>query len=50
MSDTKTAKYVDARAVELVAGREAALVQEARGTVPGRRYRLSFSVGDAGNG
>ena len=59
MSDTKVVKYVDAahhavprgaRAVELVAGREAALVQEVRGTVPGRRYRLSFSVGDAGNG
>ncbi|KAJ1271703.1 hypothetical protein BS78_06G146400 [Paspalum vaginatum] len=58
MSGTKVVKYVDAahhavphgaRAVELVAGREAALVQEAR-TVPGRRYRLSFSVGDAANG
>ncbi|KAL6650963.1 hypothetical protein ACP70R_009888 [Stipagrostis hirtigluma subsp. patula] len=58
MSDTKVAKYVDAehhavprgaRAVELVAGRECALLQEV-GTVPGRRYRLSFSVGDAANG
>jgi hypothetical protein len=58
MSYKKSVKYVDsahfavprgARAVELVAGREAALVQEAR-TVPGRHYRLSFSVGDAGNG
>ncbi|PWZ39944.1 hypothetical protein Zm00014a_044265 [Zea mays] len=58
MSDTKVVKYVDAahhavprgaRAVELVAGREAALVQEVR-TVPGRHYRLSLSVGDAANG
>jgi hypothetical protein len=58
MSDTKVIKYVDsphhrvpqgARAVELVAGRETALVQEVA-TVPGRSYRLSFSVGDAGNG
>ncbi|KAG8082513.1 hypothetical protein GUJ93_ZPchr0014g47135 [Zizania palustris] len=58
MSDTKVVKYVDsahhavpqgARAVELVAGRETALVQEVA-TVPGQRYRLSFSVGDAGNG
>ncbi|KAE8815616.1 hypothetical protein D1007_07094 [Hordeum vulgare] len=58
MSDTKVVKYVDAphhavprgaRAVELVAGRESALVQEVR-TVPGRTYRLSFSVGDAANG
>mgnify|MGYP000849846992 CR=1 FL=1 len=58
MSDTKVVKYVDAahhavprgaRAVELVAGREAALVQEVR-TVPGRHYRLSLSIGDAANG
>ncbi|OEL17137.1 hypothetical protein BAE44_0021845 [Dichanthelium oligosanthes] len=58
MSDTKSVKYVDAAhykvphglyAVELVAGSECALVQEAR-TVAGRTYRLSFSVGDAGNG
>jgi hypothetical protein len=58
MSDTKVVKYVDAAhhmvprgsyAVELVAGRECALVQEVR-TVPGRPYRLSFSVGDAGHG
>ncbi|KAJ1271704.1 hypothetical protein BS78_06G146500 [Paspalum vaginatum] len=58
MSDTKVVKYVDAAhhavprgggAVELVAGRECALVQEVR-TVPGSSYRLSFSVGDAGNG
>lgn len=58
MSDTKVVKYVDAahhavpqgaRAVELVAGRECALVQEV-GTVPGWYYRLSFFVGDAANG
>ena len=58
MSDTKVVKYVDAArhavprgsyAVELVAGSECALLQEAR-TVAGRTYRLSFSVGDAGNG
>ncbi|CAN6228678.1 unnamed protein product [Urochloa humidicola] len=59
MSDTKVVKYVDAahhagvprgaRAVELVAGREAALVQEVA-TTPGRWYALSFSVGDDGNG
>ena len=58
MSDTKVVKYVDAahhavprgaRAVELVAGGEAALLQEVP-TTPGRWYRLSFSVGDAGNG
>ncbi|PUZ47809.1 hypothetical protein GQ55_7G195800 [Panicum hallii var. hallii] len=58
LSDTKVVKYVDAahhavprgaRAVELVAGMECALVQEAR-TVPGRAYRLSFSVGDGANG
>ncbi|PVH35509.1 hypothetical protein PAHAL_7G203600 [Panicum hallii] len=58
MSDTKVVKYVDAahhavprgsHAVELVAGRECALLQEVR-TVPGRPYKLSFSVGDAGDG
>ncbi|KAK8449091.1 hypothetical protein SEVIR_7G159900v4 [Setaria viridis] len=58
LSDTKVVKYVDAahhavprgaRAVELVAGMECALVQEVR-TVPGRWYRLSFSVGDGANG
>jgi hypothetical protein len=58
MSDTKVVKYVDAahhtvqrgaRAVELVAGREAALLQEVP-TAPGRWCRLSFSVGDAGDG
>ncbi|CAM0904032.1 unnamed protein product [Alopecurus aequalis] len=58
MSDTKSVKYVDsphhkvpqgARAVELVAGRESALLQEVA-TVPGWSYRLSFSVGDAANG
>ena len=58
MSDTKSVRYVDAahhavprgaRAVEMVAGREAALLQEVP-TAPGRWYRLSFSVGDAGNG
>ncbi|VAH33739.1 unnamed protein product [Triticum turgidum subsp. durum] len=59
MSDTKVVKYIDAqhhavpkgaRAVELVAGVEVALVQEVLGTVPGRSYRLTFSVGDARNG
>ena len=35
--------------MELVAGTEAALVQEVR-TKPGRSYKLSFSVGDAANG
>ena len=58
MSDTKVVKYVDAAhhavprgsyAVELVAGRECALLQEVR-TVLGRPYELSFSVGDAGDG
>ncbi|XP_062185240.1 BIIDXI-like protein At5g11420 [Phragmites australis] len=58
MSDTKVVKYVDAAhhavpkgagAVELVAGRECALVQEVS-TEPQRSYRLSFSVGDAANG
>jgi hypothetical protein len=36
------------RAVELLAGRESAVSQVVR-TVPGRRYALSFTVGDAGN-
>ncbi|KAL6903622.1 hypothetical protein ACP4OV_004435 [Aristida adscensionis] len=58
MSDTKAVKYLDAAhfavphgsyAVELVAGTECALVQEVA-TVAGRTYRLSFSVGEAGNG
>jgi hypothetical protein len=58
MSDTKVVKYVDAAhhavphgdyAVELVAGRETALLQEVA-TVLGHRYRLCFSVGDACNG
>ncbi|KAL6903623.1 hypothetical protein ACP4OV_004436 [Aristida adscensionis] len=58
MSDTKVVKYVDAAhhavprgagAVELVAGRECAMLQEAA-TVAGRSYRVSFSVGDAANG
>jgi hypothetical protein len=58
MSDTKVVKYVNAPhfkvpqgryAVELVAGRETALVQVVR-TTPGRSYKLCFSVGDAGNG
>jgi hypothetical protein len=58
MSDTKVVKYVDAAhhavprgagAVELVAGRECALVQEVR-TVPRRSYKLTFAVGDAANG
>ncbi|KAG2573035.1 uncharacterized protein LOC120642468 [Panicum virgatum] len=58
LSSTKSVKYLDAahyavprgaRAVELVAGAEAALVQDV-GTVPGRPYRLEFSAGDAGDG
>ncbi|KAE8801546.1 hypothetical protein D1007_22870 [Hordeum vulgare] len=58
MSYSKVVKYIDAahfrvphgsRAVELVAGVEVALVQEVA-VVPGRSYRLRFSVGDAGNG
>jgi hypothetical protein len=58
MSDTKVVKYVDAAhhavpqgsyAVELVAGRETALLQEVP-TTPGQRYRLCFYVGDARNG
>ncbi|CAO2045003.1 unnamed protein product [Urochloa humidicola] len=36
------------RAVELLAGREGAVAQVVR-TVPGRRYALSFTVGDAGD-
>jgi hypothetical protein len=55
---SKAVKYVDAahfavpqgaRAVELVAGRESALVQVVR-TVPGWTYRLRFAVGDAADG
>nr|XP_034581078.1 uncharacterized protein LOC117844490 [Setaria viridis] len=34
--------------MELLAGREGAVAQVVR-TVPGRRYALSFTVGDAGN-
>ncbi|KAJ1271701.1 hypothetical protein BS78_06G146200 [Paspalum vaginatum] len=58
LSPTKSVKYLDAaryavpqgvRAVELVAGMETALVQDAC-TVPGRYYRLEFSAGDAGDG
>ena len=58
MSDTKSVKYVDApryrvphgaRAVELVTGRETALVQEVA-TVLGRSYRMVFYVGDAADG
>ncbi|KAG0458018.1 hypothetical protein HPP92_023175 [Vanilla planifolia] len=54
----KAVKYIDAahfavpegrRAVELVAGRESALAQTAR-TVVGRRYALTFVVGDAWDG
>lgn len=37
------------RAVELLAGKESALSQIAR-TIPGKRYTLTFSVGDAGAG
>uniref|UniRef100_J3LZ69 DUF642 domain-containing protein n=1 Tax=Oryza brachyantha TaxID=4533 RepID=J3LZ69_ORYBR len=57
LSYTKAVKYVDsahfavphgARAVELVSGLETALMQEVP-TVPGRSYRLEFSVGDAGD-
>ena len=55
---SKAVKYVDAahfkvpegaRAVELVGGKESALVQEVR-TVPGWAYRLSFAVGDSADG
>lgn len=52
MSYSKAVKYVDVsgtRAVELVAGVEAALVQEVE-TVPGADCRMEFSVGDAGDG
>uniref|UniRef100_A0A0E0GLV1 DUF642 domain-containing protein n=1 Tax=Oryza nivara TaxID=4536 RepID=A0A0E0GLV1_ORYNI len=58
LSTTKSVKYIDAahyavpggaRAVELVSGMETAMVQEVS-TVPGRSYRLEFSVGDAGDG
>lgn len=59
MSDSKVVKYYTnsppfvvphgSYAVELVAGGEAALVQEVD-TVPGSSCRLEFSVGDAGNG
>jgi hypothetical protein len=57
MSYSKVVKYIDSehfavphgsRAVELVAGLEAALVQEVD-TVPGSSCRLEFSLGDAGN-
>nr|GMD98165.1 uncharacterized protein LOC109153025 [Ipomoea batatas] len=53
----KAVKYIDSnhflvpsgtRAVELVAGRESALVQIVR-TIPGKVYDLMFSVGDANN-
>ncbi|KAG8077208.1 hypothetical protein GUJ93_ZPchr0007g5108 [Zizania palustris] len=55
---SKAVKYVDsehfavpqgARAVELVSGKESALVQEVS-TVPGWTYRLSFAVGDSADG
>ncbi|KAB8091636.1 hypothetical protein EE612_017176 [Oryza sativa] len=54
LSTTKSVKYIDAvpggaRAVELVSGMETAMVQEVS-TVPGRSYRLEFSVGDASDG
>ncbi|XP_021758142.1 uncharacterized protein LOC110723137 [Chenopodium quinoa] len=51
----KAVKYVDSnhffvpsgrRAIELVAGKESAIAQVVR-TIPGKRYTLSFSVGDA---
>ncbi|KAF8691461.1 hypothetical protein HU200_040603 [Digitaria exilis] len=53
----KAIKYIDGesfavprgrRAVELLAGRESAVAQVIK-TVPGRRYALSFTVGDASN-
>ena len=53
----KAVRYVDSdhftvatgrAAVELVAGRESAIAQVVR-TVPGKIYRLEFSVGDAKN-
>ncbi|CAM0904036.1 unnamed protein product [Alopecurus aequalis] len=58
MSYYKVVKYINSPhfavphgsyAVELVAGGEAALVQEVD-TVPGSSCKLEFSVGDAGNG
>ncbi|GJN27177.1 hypothetical protein PR202_gb15174 [Eleusine coracana subsp. coracana] len=58
MSDTKVVKYINSAhhavpkgsyAVELVAGRECAMLQEVK-TVPGRSYRLSFYVGDGNTG
>jgi hypothetical protein len=58
MSSSKVVKYINSAhfavphgsyAVELVAGGEAALVQEVD-TVPGSSCRLEFSVGDAANG
>ncbi|CAN6243516.1 unnamed protein product [Urochloa humidicola] len=54
----KAVRYIDGgggfavprgrRAVELLAGKEGAVAQVVR-TVPGRRYALSFTVGDAGD-
>lgn len=53
----KAVKYIDAphfsipqgqRAVELVAGKESAILQVTR-TIPGRTYELTFAVGDASN-
>lgn len=53
----KAVKYIDSdhfavpkgkRAVELVGGKESAIAQIVR-TVPGRKYALSFTVGDAKN-
>lgn len=53
----KAVKYVDSghfavpkgkRAVELVAGKESAIVQVAR-TTPGKTYALTFAVGDGNN-
>ncbi|KQJ83352.1 uncharacterized protein LOC100823957 [Brachypodium distachyon] len=60
MSYSKAVKYISSehsrvphangtRAVELVAGLEAALVQEVD-IIPGRSYKLEFTVGDAANG
>ncbi|OEL17136.1 hypothetical protein BAE44_0021844 [Dichanthelium oligosanthes] len=58
LSPTKSVKYLDAahyavphgaHAVELVSGMETALAQDVA-TVAGRRYRLEFSAGDAGDG
>ncbi|XP_050382170.1 uncharacterized protein LOC126799093 [Argentina anserina] len=54
----KAVKYIDSkqfavpegrRAIELVAGKESALAQVVF-TKPGRRYALTFSVGDSNNG